>query len=1303
VDPYRLEILGEPRLLAPEGELADLPPGKRLALLAYVALSSEPPSRDRLASVFWSRSPPERARASVRQALWLLRNTLGEEVFSSLDPIRLDRGRLVTDAEELESLLAAGDVDRALDLWRGPPFEDFGLPNCPEWDHWVDGLRVRVGRRMVRVLETTANRLVDEGESGGAARLLDRAVGVAPYSGELHRLRVEVFLQRHELDRAEEALEEAGQALRDLPAFSAFRPLEERIAQLKRQSFGEGPREMLEPDFVGRTREFAALTSLVRRAGESRGGPGLILGRPGIGKTRLAREVNAFAATQGFQVAFVQALETERSLRWSVVAEVVRTLIGMPGAAGISNASDQQLRSLLPSSLGNGTTRGEAIAGGASAAELLQGPVNEAALADAFHDLVGAVAQEDPLILCVDDLQWADPQSRALLSQAARKLASEPCMFLFTCRTGEGDPGVARTVIVLSETPAGWAGELAPLTRLELAELLEMRTSFDPASEAPGFIDRLHEVSGGNPLFVVEVLRAFHQEGRLEVNEDGGWNLSLSGLGGQLPLPDSVDGLIQRRLLALGEDAVLVSVHLADEGIPLSPAALGARTGLSAAALNAAVTSLLERDVVGWSDREHLAFTHDEIRTAVLARFRSILPGVRRRRRRRWFAGIASFAFSLVLLWSLQRGGLDWLPWGATPPAYGGGSILIRSGSDLLELLPPGASFPSPLISQPYVSPVDIGQATDPGGWRLWRLGLPDGLDLRPPGPFRDSNNGFSWYGLKTDPEEAPHVVRRYPDGREEEILRTPGDDGVVGINPSGSHLLLLSQNLRSREYNRNLLITRADGSGARFLRGSTGLMRDGDWSPDGRRILTVVSADQDSLIVIRPGGGVVSSLEVDDPSMPRWCGGSSRIILARRVGSEMRLSIFDVDTGEISDLVVAEALPLGFACSPDGNAVVYSAIREGGVTLMVQDLQSGEAERIPVDLPPPATVLTWLAPTPPVGIDSVVIRSPGEPLPVDWGLSQKLGAEVFYSDGRWGYDNEPVSWKSLDPSVAVVDPAGRVVGTGLGRTAVIASVDDWIEDTVQVIVSGDGGREVLLQDEFSSLEAERWALVGIPTPRAVVEGDRPALEMPGDGRYQDGILTAEALDLGRGATVELEFRMRLTRRDRQRLMLCLIQDINASPTRQGEFLFYEDYQGRQQACVKYPFGEQYRLRDDAVEFSAAFLSAMRVEVPDIFPSESWVQMALQVRSDGQIQAVVDRRVAGTFPVHLSDIDQGAWSLVLIGAAVDTRLLVRNLVVWRGLRYGPEGPLAPEVADGSTAPPRRSDPPGGPRASEPAS
>jgi len=131
----------------------------RLALLAYLAAAAPRGlhRRDKLLGLFWPELDQEHARAALRQAVYVLRDTLGASVVVSRgeEDVGLDFAQLACDVAAFERAVSAGQLTEALDLYRGDLLEGFFLSATPEFEQWVETERARL-RDM----------------AGGAARLL---------------------------------------------------------------------------------------------------------------------------------------------------------------------------------------------------------------------------------------------------------------------------------------------------------------------------------------------------------------------------------------------------------------------------------------------------------------------------------------------------------------------------------------------------------------------------------------------------------------------------------------------------------------------------------------------------------------------------------------------------------------------------------------------------------------------------------------------------------------------------------------------------------------------------------------------------------------------------------------------------------------------------------------------------------------------------------------------------------------------------------------------------------------------------
>jgi serine/threonine-protein kinase len=118
---------------------------KAVALLAYLALS--PPGRyqrrDRLVGLLWPELDQAHARATLRKAVHLVRSALPDEPFAARgdEELALVPGALWCDAAELQTSADAGRLGRAIELYRGDLMPGFHLPECGEFDMWLEDQR----------------------------------------------------------------------------------------------------------------------------------------------------------------------------------------------------------------------------------------------------------------------------------------------------------------------------------------------------------------------------------------------------------------------------------------------------------------------------------------------------------------------------------------------------------------------------------------------------------------------------------------------------------------------------------------------------------------------------------------------------------------------------------------------------------------------------------------------------------------------------------------------------------------------------------------------------------------------------------------------------------------------------------------------------------------------------------------------------------------------------------------------------------------------------------------------------------
>ncbi len=548
----RLVTLGRFALVAGNGaELVLLGASKQLALLAYLALvPGRAASRDHLVELLWADVEPERARQSLRQALTQIRARLGPATFEAdVVSVRLATP-LASDRDDLFGAIDRHDFDHVVRLYRGPFIPEFAAPGGAAFEHWADLERVRIRSAWLLAAERVIRAHLDAGRFAEAERLARQVRDDDRTEESAWRLLLETLAAagRHHLLHVEfEALRDALRREGTTPS-AQLQGLVGRLSQAAGAA-PEGGHDIL-PDLVGRQREFAELVGAMQRVAARREPVHVhVLGAPGIGKTRLLQALEQRLRTDGTQVAALRASAADRGLPYGTASDLARALSALPGAAAIGPESAATLVDLDPALAARFAGAGKPPRDEPERRRLL-----------ALTELLGAVAEEHPTAVLLDDLHWTDPASAGILLGAVRRVQNRPLLLVTSGRPGGAvpfDPGQAQVV------------ELSPLDRADTEHLVESLAVLPAVPWAGALVDRLQAVSGGSPFLLVEMLRLALGEGHLVIR-DGQWACPDPGW-----VPRArADDVIERRLATLtrAEEHQLRLLGLA--GLPLSAADL---------------------------------------------------------------------------------------------------------------------------------------------------------------------------------------------------------------------------------------------------------------------------------------------------------------------------------------------------------------------------------------------------------------------------------------------------------------------------------------------------------------------------------------------------------------------------------------------------------------------------------------------------------------------------------------------------------------------------------------------------------
>ena len=189
-----LRLLGRLSLTGADGRdvRALLGQPRRLALLAYLAAATPPGfhRRDSLLVLFWPELDQEHARAALRQALHVVRDALGARAVTSRgdEEIGLDFAEVSCDVPAFERAHGKGQLEEALDLYRGALLEGFFISDAPDFERWLETARARLQQAAAGAARTLAERHESANDLARAVRWTRRATELAPSDEGLVRL-----------------------------------------------------------------------------------------------------------------------------------------------------------------------------------------------------------------------------------------------------------------------------------------------------------------------------------------------------------------------------------------------------------------------------------------------------------------------------------------------------------------------------------------------------------------------------------------------------------------------------------------------------------------------------------------------------------------------------------------------------------------------------------------------------------------------------------------------------------------------------------------------------------------------------------------------------------------------------------------------------------------------------------------------------------------------------------------------------------------------------------------------------------
>ena len=600
------------------------------ALLYRLACDPEPVTRGNLHLLFWPDVPEAVARRNLSHHLTHLRRSLPlkQVLVADSERVWLEPGSIWCDVLQFnkapfDSPFDISCLTQTAGLYRGPFLEGFDLPGCREFEHWCIVERVALENQYLKILGHLVKHCTNRGETGQAILYAQHYLETDPLSEAMHQRLIQLYAAAGDRHLALQQFERCSSVLESELGVSPL-PETSGIYQAVLHSqlrFPRPPaplRHSKQPDWevpiLGRKKELGLLEEAFLNLQSRRSQVVLISGEAGIGKSRLMHEFAQRHPGEA-QLLYGASRAGEQVIPYQPVLDALRSILGLR-EPGMEEYIDNGAPGPSPTDLIEPVWLSEisrllpeihSVYPGLPSPLPLEPECAHARLFEALCRLLLAYATaHGPLLLCLDDLQWMDASTQAWLIHIGRLFENGryPILILGTYRSEE-----ANAILDLRHTLAR-AGVLVEIKLLGLREAAVLELLQSLAGQRPGeevLARRLHQATGGNPFYLIEILRQLIDEGRLEEQFHGPM---------QFNLPQSIRDAIQARLDRLSPIARQVLEAGAVSGQSFGIDLLRLTAGRSHVEIISALEELVAR-ILLVEARQEFRFMHELIRQHV--------------------------------------------------------------------------------------------------------------------------------------------------------------------------------------------------------------------------------------------------------------------------------------------------------------------------------------------------------------------------------------------------------------------------------------------------------------------------------------------------------------------------------------------------------------------------------------------------------------------------------------------------------------------------------------------------------------
>lgn len=474
---------------------------KKAQGLLFYLLVHKKATRDELTGLLWGGEDNELARRHLRDNLYHLKKVVPIELVVPAGRSAIQLNPELGFYIDVDEFLKAVDVE----AYQGEFLKGFSVPNCYEYEEWLERTRTSLREAYLQQLDKRAEFCLSEGKDGEAEALWRKYLQEEPLCETVSISLMRFYRAQKDYNRAALIYRGLHKAMADTLGIAPLKDTSELYYSIMKEWNEQSENGEISDDFlVGRQNQLQYLLHLFSRMHTSKHARSfVILGEAGVGKTHLLSYFLSHGEVSSYEIITTSCFKSKQDeylYPWQTIMLSLSNFIEKESIP-IPNAYMQAVSALFPmiGEFGSADVRKKA--------HLL---VDSVMGFDSVLTVLTLASKKKPLLLVVEDIQWIDSMSLALLDQALHKIGPEKFVFAATCRQPCGKE-VERFLRNVEEDELCSLLSLAAFTYEETMQFIEL-------CGARGIVlqdkDRIYHDTQGNAFLLTQLIGSIMENGQ---------------------------------------------------------------------------------------------------------------------------------------------------------------------------------------------------------------------------------------------------------------------------------------------------------------------------------------------------------------------------------------------------------------------------------------------------------------------------------------------------------------------------------------------------------------------------------------------------------------------------------------------------------------------------------------------------------------------------------------------------------------------------------------------------------------------